>query len=200
MRVTICNFKGGVGKSLLTHQLITSYGYGGVEIDPYGSLHDRLSGDVIKIGLQDALPSFDGVEDDIIFDFGGFADKKLEVAIELSDCVVIPTISTLESLQATVDTINFIKHQKRPILVVVNMMRKRQNLDESIRAINDTLGYRPEVLELPFSDAFQTAINENTSVIKLSKQKGLLGYSYKPAAKLIENLQAKIVECANSRN
>ncbi len=198
MKITVCNFKGGVGKSLISHQLITSFGYGGIEIDPYGSLHDRLPNDVIKIGLQDPLPSLEGITEDVVFDFGGFADKKLKDALSLSDCVVVPTIATLESVQATIDTINFIKDFNKPMLVVANMMRKKQNLDESMRAINDTLGFMPEVVELPFSDAFQTAINENTSVVELSKQKGLLGYSYRPAAAIINNLQRTIIKLSNN--
>lgn len=198
MKITICNFKGGVGKSLISHQLITSFAYGGIEVDPYGSLHDRLPDDVIKIGLQESLPDLTKVEQDVIFDFGGFADRKLSDAITASECVVVPTIATLESVQATIDTINFIKEHQKPILIIANMMRKKQNLEETMRAINDTLNYMPEVVEVPFSDAFQTAINENTSVVKLSEKKGLAGYSYKPAAKIIQQIQDSIIKLINN--
>jgi len=198
MKITICNFKGGVGKSLISHQLITSFQYGGIEVDPYGSLHDRLPDDVIKIGLQESLPNLTKIEQDVIFDFGGFADKKLSDAIAISECIIVPTIATLESVQATIDTINFIKEHKKPILIIANMMRKKQNLEETMRAINDTLNYMPEVVEVPFSDAFQTAINENTSVVKLSEKKGLAGYSYKPAAKIIQQIQDTIIKLSNN--
>lgn len=53
MNITICNFKGGVGKSLIAHQLITSYEFNGVEIDPYGNLSDRLPEKVSKIDLSE---------------------------------------------------------------------------------------------------------------------------------------------------
>ncbi len=53
MNITICNFKGGVGKSLIAHQLITSYEFNGVEIDPYGNLSDRLPEKVFKIDLSE---------------------------------------------------------------------------------------------------------------------------------------------------
>lgn len=53
MNITIVNFKGGVGKSMIAHQLISGYGFNGYEIDPYGSLSDRLPECVMRIDIQE---------------------------------------------------------------------------------------------------------------------------------------------------
>jgi chromosome partitioning protein len=127
MNITICNFKGGVGKSLIAHQLITSFDFSGVEIDPYGNLADRLPDSVSKIDLSEKnLGQFENT----IFDFGGFNDVKIEQAIKQSNLVIIPFNATVETLQSTIDTINVVKEFDRPILFVANMIQKPEDIEE----------------------------------------------------------------------
>ncbi len=138
MNITICNFKGGVGKSLIAHQLITSYEFNGVEIDPYGNLSDRLPEKVSKIDLSEKnLGQFENT----IFDFGGFNDVKIEQAIKQSNLVIIPFNATVETLQSTIDTINVVKEFDRPILFVANMIQKPEDIEEVSVIIQDVLGF-----------------------------------------------------------
>ena len=190
--ITICNFKGGVGKSLIAHQLITGFGYKGVEIDPYGSLNERLPEDVVKINLKDKyLPE---IKEKSVFDFGGFEDSKLSQAVKASSLVIIPFIPTLETIQGTVDTIHKVKDFDTPILFVANMSQKKEDIKDAEFVFTEVLGFDIEVFQIPLSVALQTAINENKSVIDLSKQGGLKGYAYKKASKVITDLHEKIQE------
>ena len=188
--ITIANFKGGVGKSLLAHQLITCYGYHGVEIDPYGSLKERLPNQVIRIDIDEkTLPN---TLKNCIFDFGGFDDIKLDQAIQRSDLVLIPFIPTLESVQGTVDTLERIKHHEAPILMVANMVQKEEDVQDARFVFEEVLGFEVELYSIPLSVALQTAINENKSIIELANQKGIRAYAYKKAQKIIENLHKTI--------
>ena len=188
--ITIANFKGGVGKSLLAHQLITCYGYHGVEIDPYGSLKERLPNQVIRIDIDEkTLPN---TPKNCIFDFGGFDDIKLDQAIQRSDLVLIPFIPTLESVQGTVDTLERIKHHETPILMVANMVQKEEDVQDARFVFEEVLGFEVELYSIPLSVALQTAINENKSIIELANQKGIRAYAYKKAQKIIENLHKTI--------
>ncbi|SMC10180.1 chromosome partitioning protein [Nitratiruptor tergarcus DSM 16512] len=186
--ITICNFKGGVGKSLIAHQLITSFGYKGVEIDPYGSLAQRLPQHVQKIDIDaKAVPEVDSA----IFDFGGFDDIKLDLAIQRSELVIIPFIPTLESVQGTVDTLNKVKLFDKPILMVANMVQKPADVEDARFVFTDVLQSEVEIFSIPLSIALQTAINENKSIIELANQGGIRAY-------IICDINSKIIEDLNS--
>lgn len=189
MNITICNFKGGVGKSLIAHQLITGFGYGGVEIDPYGNLADRLPQKVVAVSIDEqSLQRYENT----IFDFGGFNDIKIAHAIEQSDLIIVPFNATMETLQSTIDTINAIKDYDKPILFVGNMVQKPEDVVEVNVIIQDILGFECEIFLIPISAAFQTAINKNVSVLQLVQEGGLKSFAYKKAASIINELKNSI--------
>jgi len=190
MSITITNFKGGVGKSLIAHQLITCFDYNGVEIDPYGSLYERLPNKVIKIDV--AAKILPDTLEQTVFDFGGFDDIKLDQAIEHSDLIVIPFIPTLESAQGTLDTLNRVKVHDKPILMVANMVQKPEDVNDAKFVFEEVLGFEVEIYQMPISVALQTAINENKAITELAQQGGIKAFAYKKAKKLIEDLHAII--------
>jgi len=188
--ITIANFKGGVGKSLIAHQLITCYDYYGVEIDPYGSLHDRLPNKVIKVDINEKnLPD---THKKSIFDFGGFDDIKLDQAIQRSSLILIPFIPTLESVQGTLDTLNRIKEHNKPILLVANMVQKIKDVEDAKFVFQEALGFEVEIFKIPMSIALQTAINENKAITQLAKEGGIKAFAYKKAKEIIEDLHQVI--------
>lgn len=196
MNITIVNFKGGVGKSMIAHQLITGFGFRGCEVDPYGSLSDRLPDRVSRIEIQEKYLSEPSEE--TIFDFGGFDDIKLDQAISYSDLIIIPFIPTLETIQGTVDTLVRVASANKPILMVPNMSQKENDINDAKFVYEETLGFEVELFPIPMSVALQTAINENRSIIDLSQQGGIKGYAYKKSANIIRDLHAKIREYENA--
>ncbi|MDD5119610.1 MAG: ParA family protein, partial [Sulfuricurvum sp.] len=163
MNITIVNFKGGVGKSMIAHQLISGFGFYGCEIDPYGSLSDRLPERVERIDIQQK--HLEKPTDETIFDFGGFDDIKLDQAISYSDLIIIPFIPTLETIQGTVDTLVRVARMDKPILMVPNMSQKENDIKDAKFVFEETLGFEIEMFPIPMSVALQTAINENRSIV-----------------------------------
>lgn len=195
MNVTIVNFKGGVGKSMIAHQLITGFGFEGCEIDPYGSLSDRLPENVSRIDVREK--HLNTPLQETIFDFGGFDDVKLDQAVAYSDLIVIPFIPTLETIQGTMDTLVRVAAMNKPILMVPNMSQKENDINDAKFVFEETLGFEVEMFPIPMSVALQTAINENKSIIELSKQGGIKAYAYKKGANLMHRLYEKIREYEN---
>lgn len=194
MIVTIANFKGGVGKSILAHHLISN-GWDGIDLDPYGNLRDRFPETVVKLELNEEIPSLEGLGK-VVIDTGGYHDKRMDYLIDASDLLIVPFIATGESLQATIDTLNRLK-PNIPVLFVVNMNRKAQNLQDSIDILSETLGYKAEYIAIPFSDAIQTAINENMGFLQMAERSGLAGYAYRPIARVFKELEEKIMSFQN---
>jgi len=192
MNITIVNFKGGVGKSMIAHQLITGFGFQGCEIDPYGSLSERIPGKVNRIDIREKYLAKPTAE--TVFDFGGFDDIKLDQAIGYSDLIIIPFIPTLETIQGTVDTLMRVASANKPILMVPNMSQKENDINDAKFVFEETLGFEIEMFPLPMSVALQTAINENKSIVELSEQGGIKAYAYKKGTKLFRDLHEKIRE------
>lgn len=192
MNITIVNFKGGVGKSMIAHQLITGFGFEGCEIDPYGSLSERIPEKVKRIDIREkqlAEPT-----SDTVFDFGGFDDIKLDQAIAYSDLIIVPFIPTLETIQGTVDTLVRVASADKPILMVPNMSQKENDINDAKFVFEETLGFEIEMFPIPMSVALQTAINENKSIVELSQQGGIKAYAYKKGMRLFHDLHEKIRE------
>lgn len=189
MNITICSFKGGVGKSMIAHQLITSFGYKGVEIDPYGSLAQRLPLDVVSIPISaKKLATYENT----VFDFGGFDDEKIEAAVKMSDLVIVPFIPTVETIQSTLDTLMKLKDFDRPILLVANMVRKKEDVGEALLAFKEYLGFEVECFVIGDSTGIQSAINENKSIIAMSQSGGIMGFTYKKYAEVMQELHQTI--------
>lgn len=191
MIVAITNFKGGVGKSMIAHQLITSFDYDGFEVDPYGSLSDRLPSRIKRLDTTDDMPT---IVNNTIFDFGGFDCQLLRSVLEISNLVIVPFIPTLETLQSTMDALSIIKQYDKPILLVANMVKKQSDVEEAKKLFYEFFGFEVEVIELSDSIALQTAIAENESIISLAKQGGLKAYTYKKAGLSIKNIHDKVLE------
>ena len=192
MNITVVNFKGGVGKSMIAHQLISGFGFYGCEVDPYGSLSDRLPERVERIDIQQK--HLEKPKHETIFDFGGFDDIKIDQAISYSDLIFIPFIPTLETIQGTVDTLVRVASANKPILMIPNMSQKENDINDAKFVFEETLGFEIEMFPIPMSVALQTAINENRSITELSQQGGIKAYAYKKSSKLMVDLHDKIRE------
>lgn len=196
MNITIVQFKGGMGKSMIAHQLITGFSYKGVEIDPYGSLANRLPDSVISIPIN--KKDLDKPTENTIFDFGGFDDIKIDQAIKYSDLVIVPYVPTVESVQSTIDTLQRIVMCNKPILLIANMALKKEDVIDASAVFFDVLGFEVETFFIPMSPTLQTAINENQSVIALAQQPGIKAYAYKKMAATIQELHNVILSYQNN--
>ena len=192
MQIIIYNQKGGVGKSMLTTQIALHFDTTIIELDPYGMLTQTLDDRVVKLGLEDSIP--DITEGDVVYDFGGFDDIRLDIVAKSSDLIILPFNPTINSLGTTLDSYNRVKELEIPILFVVNAFLKDSDVEDAISFLSENTQDDIEYFSIPQTRALQTAENEGVSIIEFANSSGLKKYTYKKISKVMNDLMIKIKE------
>jgi len=69
---------------------------------------------------------------DVVYDFGGFDDKRLDIVSKTADLIIIPFNPTINALGTTLESYQRAKEQNIPILFVVNAVIKEQDATDAI--------------------------------------------------------------------
>lgn len=190
MNITLCNFRRGVGKSLIAHQLIQGFGLNGVEVDPFGALAKKLPGKVEKIRAGTKLLHTEYTN--TVFDFGGFEDAKLYQAVEMSNIILVPFIPTDEALETTRNTIAKINGYNTPILLIANMVHDPSDIDGFKIYFSDVIGHDPLMYHFPLNMAYQSCYNDNVCITDMISTPRGADMAYINAAKSIMDLYTLI--------
>ena len=176
MKITVYNFKGGVGKTSISLNIALTCGFGIVTNDVYSPLERVLPDEqFIKIEHDQALPSIPD-EYNIIFDLGGHIDKRAIEAIKQSDWVLVPTTNDFVNLQVTINTIGEIKKLNENIVVIANRTIQ-EDFDEIQQAIGQFHDY--SVIKLKQSKVFSNIFQEKKSIKDMVAEGGLKEYNYR---------------------
>ena len=189
MKITVFNQKGGVGKTMLATQIALYFNLKIVELDPYGILKQLMPNKVIKLGLRDNISEN---IDDVVFDFGGFDDARLDKIATMSNLIIIPFNPTLVSLGGTLKSYYKVKDLNDNILLIANGYIKEQDVKDAIEFLEEHIKESIEYFAIPFTRAVQTAENEIVSIIDLPKAGGLKKHTYSKIARTFENLMIYI--------
>ena len=178
MQIIIFNEKGGVGKSMLSTQIALHFDTSIIELDPYGVLEQTLNDDrVFKVKLSEKIPLIS--EGDVVYDFGGFDDARLDIVSKTCDLIIIPFNPTINSLGTTLKSYKRAKAQNIPILFVVNAVIKEKDALDSIEYLKEITGDDIEYFIIPHTRALQTSENEGQSIITLANSSGLKKHTYR---------------------
>lgn len=141
MKITFCNFKGGVGKtslSVLVAATLKDAGHdvGLFDIDPTGSATASAGGEVfaIPIGEHRAITIYDTRP------VRGHPES--EQAMRDADvCVLVAVLDPL-ALKTTLDTANWLsKHRKKRTVAVFNQVVKNTRLEKEIENVRAALPF-----------------------------------------------------------
>lgn len=156
MLITVYNFKGGEGKSKISSNLAISMNYSIVTNDVYSPIDNIFSDDkIMKLYPKDEMPDFE-IGDNIIFDFGGYADGRIISILKKSKWIIVPITNEEDNIQVGINTIDEISKYNKNIIIVVN-----KTVKGDFEAVKNDL---KEIYSYPMFE-----IKKSTAVVKLSK-------------------------------
>lgn len=185
-RITLWSVKGGVGKTSIALNIALSLDCGIITNERYTLLDKVLEKDkFLKLSLDQNVPQI-SCDHSIIFDMGGYLDKRVKQAVQQSDYVIIPTTSDKLDMQGTISTIGEVKTINNNIIIIVNKIEKDSEFEEVKKVINQIEGY--PIFPIKKSRMLKNIIDEKKSIQEIKKEGGLKGYIVKALSEQLDTI------------
>lgn len=129
MSIVVYSIKGGVGKTTLSVQISQMLDYTYVTNDSHSSAHNLMpeeKGFLVSSEEYEEIP----YDDRVVYDFGGFKDTRINNIIKKSNKVIIPTLTSIVDVQATLATLKDVIEVNKNIIIVVNRTKNNNKSTE----------------------------------------------------------------------
>lgn len=186
MKIIVYNIKGGQGKTDIALNLALTLDYGLITNEPLSPVEMVLEeGNYLKLEQGESIQE---IPDDynLIFDFGGYLDKRAVHALKLSDYVIVPVVNEFKDIHTTVNFIQDIEEYNKNIIIVAN-----KTLKGDYEEVKEIMGeHYPDypVLEIKKSRAMPNILKDKISIQEMVNQGGLKKFNYSAINKQFNNL------------
>jgi len=129
LSIVVYSIKGGVGKTTLSVQISQMLDYTYVTNDSHSSAHNLMpeeKGFLVSSEEYEEIP----FDDNIVYDFGGFKDPRINNIIKQSDKVIIPTLTSIVDVQATIATLKDVYEINKNVVIVINRTKNNNKAIE----------------------------------------------------------------------
>lgn len=180
-KITVCNQKGGAGKTTLTMLLATSLAKAGqsvgiIDLDPQGTSTDWIN------NLPEAEPNLslaeEGREYDVVFyDTPPALGETLAEALQDSDIAVIVSSPSPADLWSTQKTVKFVDEHlpedaKRCLLF--NKVNAQNTFGKNLSQMGEMIGVEPLEKFIPNYTAYQKAVLMGWSALGTKEREPIL--------------------------
>ena len=129
MSFVIYSIKGGVGKTTLSVQISQMFDYTYVTNDSHSSAHNLMpeeKGFLVSSEEYDEIP----FDENIVYDFGGFKDTRINNIIKQANKIIIPTLTSIVDVQATMATLKDVAQINKNIIIAINRTKNNNKAIE----------------------------------------------------------------------
>jgi len=168
--ICVASTKGGVGKTSIAFSLAK-------DLDYYYMTND-MSIVVTKYAKAKYTPNKMPLQQNTVYDFGGFVDKNSDEILDASDIIILPTVNDLNSIMKSLKLIKAYRH--KTILVFANMVENSR--DKAI--IKETIhNYFPNLAftHMRRSKLLKNALESGQSATELYHSNNQTRYIYRHA-------------------
>ena len=195
MKITIWSSKGGSTKthiSLCLWELLqkkTKKQFGVITNDVYTDLESKIPHkQLLKISVNEDIPI---VEDNIIYDLGGYIDNRCLNTIKHSDIVIIPTIPSIIYLSSHLSSIKEVEKVNKNIIQVIN--RTKKNDFDEIKQFLEKNGIKYPCFEVKESKVISNIFEKGLTITK-QLENGLFNPYSKKVIEQLNNIADFIVK------
>jgi cellulose biosynthesis protein BcsQ len=125
----VYSIKGGVGKTTLSVQISQMFDYTYVTNDSHSSAHNLMpeeKGFLVSSEEYDEIP----FDENIVYDFGGFKDTRINNIIKQANKIIIPTLTSIVDVQATMATLKDVAQINKNIIIAINRTKSNNKAIE----------------------------------------------------------------------
>lgn len=138
MSYVVYSIKGGVGKTTLSVQISQMLDFTYVTNDSHSSAHNLMPEDkgfLVSKEEYEEIP----FDENIVYDFGGFKDTRINDVIKQANKVIIPTLTSIVDLQATLATLKDVMDINSNVIIVVNRAKNNNKANELKEYLNEEI-------------------------------------------------------------
>ncbi len=161
MSFVVYSIKGGVGKTTLSVQISQMFEYTYVTNDSHSSAHNLMpeeKGFLVSSEEYDEIP----YDDNVVYDFGGFKDTRINNIIKQANKIVIPTLTSIVDVQATLATLKDVIEINENILIIVNRAKNNNKATELKEYLEDEIKKLNSAINIPIIFVRESSVLEDS--------------------------------------
>ncbi len=161
MSYVVYSIKGGVGKTTLSVQITQMLEHTYVTNDSHSSAHNLMpeeKGFLVSIEEYEEIP----YDDNIVYDFGGFKDTRINDIIKQAKKIVIPTLTSIVDVQATMATLKDVIEINKNIIIVVNRAKNNNKATELKEYLDDEIKKLDSSINIPIIFVRESSVLEDS--------------------------------------
>ena len=161
MSFVVYSIKGGVGKTTLSVQISQMFKHTYVTNDSHSSAHNLMpeeKGFLVSSEEYDEIP----YDHNVVYDFGGFKDTRINDIIKQANKIVIPTLTSIVDVQATMATLKDVVEINKNIILVVNRAKNNNKATELKEYLSDEIKKLDSNINIPIIFVRESSVLEDS--------------------------------------
>ena len=161
MSFVVYSIKGGVGKTTLFVQFSQIFDYTYVTNDSHSSAHNLMpeeKGFLVSSEEYDEIP----FDENIVYDFGGFKDTRINNIIRQANKIIIPTLTSIVDVQATMATLKDVAQINKNIVIAINRTKNNNKAIELKEYLTEEIKKSFQDLEISIIFVRESSVLEDS--------------------------------------